>query len=155
VYDVKPAAARPNAILVQQNLQSGQVREIAGPTDVSYFAFDGESLAWISSGTCSPVACAPTDLFLQSPLESAPLRITSGQHLQFVSMNRRLIGWGQPEGARVYDRKLRVIVQLSGLYGFYPVVSAQALDWLYRPNAIAANPYEGAVWKGVNVSDLP
>jgi hypothetical protein len=155
VYDVKPTAARPQAILVQQNLESGEVREIPGPTDVSYFAYDGESLAWISSGTCSPVACAPTDLFLQSPLESAPLRIASGQHLQFVSMNQRLVGWGQPEGARVYDRKLRLIIQLSSLHGFYPVISAQALDWLYRPNPNASNPYEGAVRKEVNVSDLP
>jgi hypothetical protein len=70
-------------------------------------------------------------------------------------MNRRLVGWGQDKGALVYDRKLGVMVQLSDLYDFYPVISDQALDWLFQPNPNASNQFAGTVLRQVNVGDLP
>lgn len=147
VYDEKPATAGAPATLARENIETGEVRPIEGPADASYFAYDGEAIAWISADSQS--------LFVQSPLESSPSLIASGQHLQFVSVDQRLVGWGQDKGARAYDRKLKVIIELSDLHGFYPVMSAQALDWLYQPDPNAPNPYDGTVWREVNVGDLP
>ena len=147
VYDEKPASTGSPATLARQNIETGEVLPIAGPADASYFAYDGEALVWISPDSQS--------LFLQSPIDSSPSLLASGQHMQFVSVNQRLVGWGQDKGARAYDRKLKVTVALSDLHGFCPVMSAQALDWLYQPNPSASNPYDGTVWREVNVSDLP
>jgi hypothetical protein len=147
VYDVKPAQTGIGATLARQNLETGEVQQIAGPTDVSYFAYDGEALAWISGDT--------NDVYLQPSIGSRPVKLNSGRYLQFVSINSRLVGWGQDRGAFVYDRKLRAVVQLSNLYDFYPVMSQQALDWLYQPNINASNPFEGTVYREVNVGDLP
>jgi len=147
VYDVKPSGPGAPSTLVRHNLETGAIEPIAGPTNVSYFAYDGEGLAWVSGDG--------TEAFLQSPLDSRAVQIASGSHLQFMCMNRRLVGWGQDQGTMVYDRKLRVVVQLSNLLGFNPVMSDQALDWLYQPNPSASNPFEGTVWRDVNVSDLP
>jgi hypothetical protein len=147
VYDVKPTEPGQPATLERQNLETGAIERIVGPTDVSYFAYDGEALAWISPDG--------THVFLESPLDSPPVQLTSTDHAQFVSMNRRLVGWGQSGGAFVYDRKLGAIVQLSDLHGFYPVMSAQALDWLYQPDPNASNRYDGTVWRDVDVAQLP
>jgi hypothetical protein len=147
VYDVRPAAPGTSATLARQNFETGQVQQMAGPADVSYFAYDGEALAWISGDT--------NHIFLQPTLDSAPIELHSGHYLQFVTLNSRLVGWGQDEGALVYDRKLAAIVQLSNLYDFYPVLSDQAVDWLYQPNPNATRPFEGTVWRQVDVRDLP
>jgi len=128
-------------------METGQVQEIAGPTDISYFAYDGQSLAWISGDTNA--------IYLQSPFNSDPVQLYSGHYLQFVSINRRLVGWGQDTGALVYDRKLRKVIQLSNLYDFYPVMSDQALDFLFQPNPNASNRYDGTIWEGLDVADLP
>jgi len=133
--------------LVRLNLETSEVQPIAGPTDVSYFAYDGTSLAWISANT--------NHIFLQAPITASPAELYSGRYLEFVSISNRLVGWGQDKGTFVYDRKLRVIVQLSQLYDFYPVISGGALDWLYQPDPIANNPFEGTVWRQVNINDLP
>jgi hypothetical protein len=146
-YDLRPAGPGTSATLARQNLETGEVRQITGPADVSYFAFDGEALAWISA--------AMNDIFLQPKLDSAPIHLHSGRYLQFVSLNRRLVGWGQDQGALVYDRKIGAIVQLSNLYDSYPVISDQALDWLYQPNPNATKPFEGTVWREVDLADLP
>jgi hypothetical protein len=147
VYDVKPAAPGASATLARKNLETGQIQTIAGPADVSYFAYDGEALAWISGMT--------NHIFLQAPLDSSPIHLYSGTYLQFVSMNNRLVGWGQDKGAFVYDRKLHAVIQLSNLYDFYPVISDQALDWLFQPNPNATNPFEGTLYRDVDVSALP
>jgi len=147
VYDVKPVGVGAHAKLVRQNMESGNVEQLAGPADVSYFAYDGEGLAWISGDY--------NDVYLQSPINAQPFHVATGRHLQFLTMNRRLVGWGQDQGTMVYDRTLRVVVQLSNLLGFNPVISDQALDWLYQPNPSASNPFEGTVWRDVNVRDLP
>jgi hypothetical protein len=147
VYDVKPTGSGLSASLARQNLETGDVQQISGPVDVSYFAYDGEGLAWISKDT--------TDIYLQPTVVSAPVHIYSGRYLQFVSINSRLVGWGQDKGALVYDRKLKAVVQLSNLYDFYPVMSDHALDWLFQPNANPTNPYKDTVWREVDLSDLP
>lgn len=147
VYDVKPSAPGASAPLMRQNLETGDIRRIPGPTDVSYFAYDGEALAWISVDS--------NHILLQSPFDSRPIELYSGRYVQFPSINRRLVGWGQDRGAFVYDRKLHTVVQLSDLYDFYPVISDAALDWLYQPDPNAVKKFEGTVWRAVNVGDLP
>ena len=148
VYDVQPATAGTSDRLVRQNLETGEVQQITGPADVSYFAYDGEALAWIPTNT--------NEIFLQAPIDSAPIQLNpGGRYLEFPTINSRLVGWGQDQGTFVYDRKLRVIVQLSNLYDFYPTMSDQALDWEYQPNPNASNPFEGTVWRDINVADLP
>ena len=141
VYDVKPQGAGMNADLVMLNLVTGQQTHLAGPEDVSYFAFDGNSVAWISSDG--------NDLRYMSSLQASPETIFSGRFLQFVTMNNRLIGWGQDLGAFAYDRKLKKVVQLSNLYDAYPVISDQALDWTFTRDS--SNPILGEI----DVSELP
>lgn len=147
VYAVKPAANGSPTTIAKQNLESGVIEPIVGPENASYFAFDGKSLAWVSGDT--------NDLFLQSPLSSPARQIRSGRYLQFVSMNGRLVGWGEEKGAFVFDRKLGAVIQLSALSDFYPVVSSQALDWLFQPNPDAVNPFVGTMYHDVNITDLP
>lgn len=149
VYAVKPVAPGSPSHLVRENLQTGELKQIVGPSDVSYFAYDGEALAWIPGNT--------NHIYLQAPINSTPIELYpgNGRYFQFPTLNQRLVGWGQDQGAFVYDRKLGEVVQLSNLYDFYPVMSDQALDWLDQPNPNAANPFDGTVWREINVSDLP
>jgi hypothetical protein len=114
---------------------------------VSYYAYDGEALAWISADA--------TGVFLQSPVTEASMQLFAGAHLQFVSLDQRLVGWGQSEGAFAYDRKLRIVVQLSNLHLAYPTISDQAIDWGYQPNPNATDPFSGAVYELGDVSQLP
>lgn len=146
-YSIKPTSAGSASVLVRRNLSTNDVQHIAGPTNASYFAYDGTSLAWISSDM--------RDIYLDAPLDSAPRLLYSGRYLQFVSLSARLVGWGEDKGALVYDRKLRTVVQLSNLYDFYPVLSGGALDWLYQPDPHPTDPFVGTVMNQVNVADLP
>jgi hypothetical protein len=114
---------------------------------VSYCAYDGEALAWVSGDTSS--------VFLQSPIDTPPRQLFAGRYLQFVSLNQRLVGWGQDKGALAFDRKLGIVVQLSNLYDSYPAISASAIDWAYQPNPNAVDPFYGAVWELGDVSQLP
>lgn len=147
MYDTIPNSPTSHQTLIRRNLETGETQAISGPIDVSYYAYDGEALAWISGDTSS--------VFLQSPLDAPPTQIFAGAHLDFVSLNQRLVGWGQNQGATVFDRKLRVVVQLSNLVNYYPAISAQAFDWLYQPNPNATNPFSGTVYELGDVSKLP
>ena len=44
-------------------------------------------------------------------LEATPVKLFDGKSLQFVSMNSRVIGWGEERGAYAYDRKLNAVTQ--------------------------------------------
>ena len=147
VYDSKPTTPEQQDQLARLNLVTNQTESIVGPVSVNYFAYDGTGLAWIPESN--------DDILFEDPVGSAPLHISSGRFLQFVGLNNRLIGWGQDSGAFVYDRKLRVIVQLSNLSDFYPVISDQAVDWVFQPNPNASNPYSGTVTKMLDLRDLP
>jgi len=70
-------------------------------------------------------------------------------------VNSRLIGWGQNEGAFVYDRKLKLVVQLSDLTNFYPTIGVTGIDWLVQPNPNASDPYSNTVEQQINLSNLP
>ncbi|MGH7761375.1 MAG: hypothetical protein ACREOY_08170 [Candidatus Dormibacteraceae bacterium] len=147
VFDSVPSSPTSHGTLSRLNLETGETQAISGPIDVSYYAYDGEALAWISGDT--------SRVFLQSPLSAPPTQIFAGAHLDFVSLNQRLVGWGRNQGATVFDRKLRVVVQLSNLVNYYPAISAQAVDWLYQPNPKAANPFAGTVYELANMDQLP
>jgi len=147
MYDGKPTRPGAGAQMVLQNIESGEVKNLTNPTDVAYFAYDGQSIAWVSGNT--------NDIYLMAPIGAPPLHIFSGRYLQFVSMNNRVVGWGQDKGALAYDRKLNVIVQLSTLYDFYPVISDEALDWLVQPDPHASDRFANTVLKIINVADLP
>jgi hypothetical protein len=145
VYDVKPSAG-VGATLARNNLQTGEIQPLPGPKDPSYFAYDGEAVSWISADT--------NDIYLQSPMNSNPVHLSSGRYMQFVSINNRLVGWGQDAGAIAYDRKLHKIVQLSNLYDYYPIISEGALDFLFQPNASASDRFSGTLWAQFNIADL-
>jgi hypothetical protein len=147
VYDVVPSSPTSHGTLSEKNIETEETRPISGPVDVSYFAYDGEALAWISGDT--------KRIFLQAPITARPTQLFAGAHLQFVSLNQRLVGWGQVEGALAFDRKLGIVVQLSSLLVFYPTMSAEAIDWLYQPNPNATNPFAGTEWELGDISRLP
>ena len=147
VYDSISLAPSAHATLDRENLQTGETQSIKGPADVSYYAYDGEALAWISADS--------TGVFLQSPVTGGPRQLFAGSHLQFVSLSERLVGWGQSQGAFAFDRKLGIVVQLSNLHLAYPAISPQAIDWAYQPNPNATNPFSGAVYELGDVSQLP
>ncbi len=147
MYDAKPTKPGAGAQMVMQNIESGEVKDLANPTDVAYFAFDGQSIAWVTGDT--------NDIYLMAPIGSAPLHVYSGRYLQFVSMNSRIVGWGQDKGALAYDRKLNLIVHLSSLYDFYPVMSDTALDWLFQPNPNASDPFANTLQEMVDIRELP
>lgn len=147
VYDTVPSSPASHGTLSRENLETGETQAIRGPTDVSYFAYDGEALAWISGDTSS--------VFLQTPINAPARQLFTGAHLQFVSLNQRLVGWGQVEGALAFDRKLGLVVQLSNLLEYYPAISAQAIDWLYQPNPNAIDRFSGTVWELGDMSQLP
>jgi hypothetical protein len=147
MYDAKPTKAGFGAQMVLQNVQSGEVKDLLDPTDVAYFAYDGQSVAWVTGNT--------NDLYLMAPIGAIPRRISSGRYLQFVSMNSRIVGWGQDKGALAYDRKLNLVVQLSNLYDFYPVVSDSTVDWLFQPDPQASNQFANTLEKMVNIATLP
>lgn len=147
MYDAQAATTGAGAHMVLKNIVSSEVTDLATPTDVAYFAYDGKSIAWVTGDT--------NDLWLMAPIGSKPQHIYSGSHLQFVSMNSRVVGWGQNLGALAYDRKLKVVVRLSSLFEFYPVVSDGALDWLYQPDPKASDQFANTVEEMVDVADLP
>ena len=147
VYDIIPSSPQSRGTLSRENLETGETQAISGPIDVSYYAYDGEALAWISGDTNS--------IFLQTPINAPPMQLFAGAHLQFVSLNQRLVGWGQVQGALAFDRKLGIVVQLSNLLEYYPAISAQAMDWLYQPNPNATDPFSGTVYELGDVSQLP
>jgi hypothetical protein len=147
VYDSISLAPSARGTLVRENLQTGETQSIKGPVDVSYYAYDGEALAWISADS--------TGVFLQSPVTDAPRQLFAGEHLQFISLDQRLVGWGQSQGAFAFDRRLRIVVQLSNLHLAYPAISAQAIDWPYQPNPNATDAFSGAVYELGDVSQLP
>jgi hypothetical protein len=147
MYDAKPTRAGFGAQMVLQNIESGEVKDLLDPTDVAYFAYDGQSIAWVTGNT--------NDLYLMAPIGAIPRHISSGRYLQFVSMNSRIVGWGQDKGALAYDRKLNLVVQLSNLYDFYPVVSDATVDWLFQPDPQASNQFANTLEKMVDIADLP
>jgi len=147
MYDAKPTRPGAGAQMVLQNIESGEVTDLTSPTDLAYFAYDGQSIAWITGDT--------NDLYLMAPIGATPRHIYSGRYLQFVSINSRIVGWGQDKGALAYDRKLNLIVQLSSLYDFYPVTSDSALDWLFQPDPNAGDQFANTLQKMVNIGDLP
>jgi len=147
MYDTAPTSPTASGTLSRMNLESGVTEAITGPSNVSYYAYDGEALAWISGDT--------TGIFLQSPVTARPTQIFAGGNLEFVTLNQRLVGWGQNQGAFAFDRKLGLVVQLSDLGNYYPAFGADAFDWLYQPNANAANPFSGTVYEMANISALP
>jgi hypothetical protein len=53
VYDSVPSSPESHGTLSRQNLETGQTQTLGGPIDVSYYAYDGEALAWISGDTNS------------------------------------------------------------------------------------------------------
>jgi hypothetical protein len=146
MYDAKPTTPGPSDQLTLQDLESGRLQKVTGPTSVSYFAYDGSAVAWIPADT--------NDIYLQSPIDAPPVHIFSGSFLQFVSINARLVGWGQDLGAFAYDRKLHVVVRLSNLYDLYPVISDRALDWVFQPDPAATNPFDNTIERALNVRDL-
>lgn len=146
-YDSIPSSPVSHGTLKRLNLETGETQAITGPIDMSYYAYDGESLAWISGDT--------NGVFLQSPLSAPPAQVFAGARLDFISLNRRLVGWGQVQGAMAFDRKLKIAVQLSNLVNYYPAISADAVDWLYQPNPNASNPFSGTVYELADVSQLP
>lgn len=87
MYVAKSTLPGAGTHLVLRDLQSGQVRDVASPSNFAYFAFDGQSVAWISADT--------NDLYMMAPIGSSRIHVASGRYLQFVSMTSRLIGWGQ------------------------------------------------------------
>jgi hypothetical protein len=147
MYDVQPTTPGIADQLELRNLESGEIRTVSGPISVNYFAYDGSSVAWITQDGNS--------LYLMALNGGVPVLILSSSHLQFVQLNRRLIGWGQFEGAFVYDRKLRIIVRLADTYLFNPQLSDQAVDWMVRLSPITASMSDNSVLKMVNISDLP
>jgi hypothetical protein len=147
VYDSAPSGSSSHETLFRQNLVTGETSAVTGPVDVSYYAYDGEALAWISGDT--------DGVYLQAPITAAPRQLFAGAHLQFVSLDQRLVGWGQIQGAMAFDRKLGVVVQLSGLGEYYPAISAQAFDWLYQPNPATPDSFSGVVYELGDVSALP
>jgi hypothetical protein len=147
VYDLVPSSPTSHGTLSRENLETGEIQAIRGPVDVSYYAYDGEALAWISGDTNS--------VFLQSPIDAPAKQLFAGAHLEFVSLNQRLVGWGQDEGTLAFDRKPGIVVQLSDLFLYYPKISSRAIDWLYQPNPNATDPFSGTVWELGDVSQLP
>lgn len=147
MYNTKPTQPGISDQLQLQSLESGEIRDIAGPTSVSYFAYDGSSVAWIPEDN--------RDLYLMAPIGTTPIHIVSANYMQFVSMNARLVGWGQDIGAVAYDRELHIVVRLSDLNNSSPILSDSALDWLFQPNQGASNPFANTVQNQIDIRQLP
>ena len=147
MYDSKPTSSDVKVDLTRQNLSTGAIEHIKGPVSLSYFAYDGKTVAWVSGDA--------KELDFMPSLEATPEKLFAGNSLQFVSMNSRVIGWGEERGAFAYDRKLNAIIQLSSLSGLYPTISAGAMDWLFQPDPAAKNPLDNTVERQLDMNQLP
>jgi hypothetical protein len=61
------------------------------------------------------------------------LNVSAPNHLQDVTMNERLIGWTQVGPAEVWDRLLRVFVEL-------PVRNGQSATWVHGNTLVWLDP---------------
>ena len=144
MFDTKPTGIDADHLTIT-NLQTGRVAAVPGPSGVGYFAFDGESVAWITQSY--------HDLSLMDiSTESITPIVRSSINLQFVQLTHRLVSWGQADGSYVFDRKLKVIVKLGDIHNVYPFISEQALDWSQYQSPEAQN---SAVWEQLETRDLP
>jgi hypothetical protein len=147
MYEAKPTSNGVEDDLTRQNLTTGAIDHVKGPASLSYFAYDGNAVAWVSGDA--------KELDFMASLEATPVKLFTGKFLQFVSMNSRVIGWGEEGGAFAYDRKLNAVIQLSSLSDLYPTISAGAMDWLYQPDPAAKNPFDNTVERQLDMSQLP
>ena len=146
LYVQEPGTTGGRSDLIRRNLVTGAVDIVYPSAGMSYFAFDGGSVAWIMGNN---------ELFILGTIGARPVQLSAGQNLQFLSMNDRLLGWGEQDGSFVYDRKLHVIVQLATLSLFSPVLSAAALDWAFQPNPAASNPFDNYIERELDLRNLP
>lgn len=145
MFDTMPRTSEAADHLTLENLETHQVVAVTGPSGVGYFAFTGNSVAWITQDF--------HDLSILDIGDGAIVPIVKNSiNLQFVQASTRLIGWGQVDGTYVYDRKLGVIVKLGDILNSNPIISEQALDW---SQYLSPGSRSSAVWKQLNVRDLP
>jgi hypothetical protein len=110
-----------------QNVQTKAILRMHGSAES--LTLDGHTLA-----VCQTRSLDVVNDFAQG-LEASTtiLNVSAPNHLQDVTMNERLIGWTQVGPAEVWDRLLRVFVEL-------PVRNGQSATWVHGNTLVWLDP---------------
>jgi hypothetical protein len=110
-----------------QNVQTKAILRMHGSAES--LTLDGHALV-----VCQTRSLDVVNDFTQGLKASTPiLNVSAPNHLQDVTMNERLIGWTQVGPAEVWDRLLRVFVEL-------PVRNGQSATWVHGNTLVWLDP---------------
>jgi hypothetical protein len=110
-----------------QNVQTQEILRMHGSAES--LTLDGHALAVCQTGSLAVV----NDLTKGLSPSTTILNVSAPNHLQDVTMNARLIGWTQVGPAEVWDRLLRVFVEL-------PIRNGQSATWVHGNTLVWLDP---------------
>lgn len=157
----RPADATHAARFASIDLETGAETDL-GIDDASYVAVSGHSVSWIDA-TLRAVFLAN----LQTGEKRTLVDYRSpdphdGPRLQFLSLSDRLVTWDQrptgsvpAAGARAYDRKLDILVDLSDCHVTgASYLKGSTLDW-FDGHCTNDQPRTATITRTVDTSGLP
>jgi hypothetical protein len=110
-----------------QNVQTQEILHMHGSAES--LTLDGHTLAVCQTRSLEVV----NDFTRGLNASTTILNVSAPNHLQDVTMNARLIGWTQVGPAEVWDRSLRVFVDL-------PIRNGQSATWVHGNTLVWLDP---------------
>jgi hypothetical protein len=110
-----------------QNVQTQEILHMHGSAES--LTLDGHTLAVCQTRSLDVVIDFTRGLNASTTI----LNVSAPNHLQDVTMNARLIGWTQVGPAEVWDRSLRVFVEL-------PIRNGQSATWVHGNTLVWLDP---------------
>jgi hypothetical protein len=139
--------------LARFNISTGETSKINGIVDPYHIAAAGESIAWMDRSR-KTLRLRETPSSPDTLIVSVATATTN--YVQFPILTSRLLVWGQEGSEWVYDRKLKVRIQLNEHRAFgIPLMRGQVLAW--EEWSPGSPPTGGQVMSHaiLNVSSLP
>jgi hypothetical protein len=124
---VRPDVPVASDTLNVRNLQTQEILRMHGSAES--LTLDGHALAVCQTRSLDVV----TDFTKGLKASTTILNVSAPNHLQDVTMSTRLIGWTQVGPAEVWDRLLRVFVEL-------PIRNGQGATWVHGKTLVWLDP---------------
>jgi hypothetical protein len=124
---VRPDVPVASDTLNVQNVQTQEIVRIHGSAES--LTLDGRTLAVCQTRSLDAV----NDFTKGLKASTTILSVSAPNHLQDVTMSSRLIGWTQVGPAEVWDRLLRVFVEL-------PIRNGQSATWVHGNTLVWLDP---------------
>jgi hypothetical protein len=124
---VRPDVPVASDTLNVQNVQTQEIIRVHGSAES--LTLDGRALAVCQARSLDIV----NDFTKGLKASTTILSVDAPNHLQDVTMSARLIGWTQVGPAEVWDRLLRVFVEL-------PIRNGQSATWVHGDTLVWLDP---------------